>query len=307
MKAATRDYLGSRTAALREALRRTLGRPLRFLLVTGSSGIVLSTAGLLGLALWRVLPFEAPQWTYPQALVLIAGAEGEIDLSATRSALRQVGLVGSVDFLGRDTALAELAQRKGLSAIGLNELRPNPLPDAFIVRFAAGAAPDAIESAVAQLRKVKNVDSVEYHPDAYRKLFLLAQVARRLLLLLAAFLSATLAVAVALAASFWVRVDRDELRVLRLLGADPPAIRRPYVYAGAVHLAAAAGLAWGLLAWTAAWLEQLGADLAQQYSLHWASNPLLPWMGVLSCVVAALLGGALASAAVRVAMRRSDC
>ncbi len=298
------NYTTSRLSALREALRRTLARPVAYVLVVGSTGLVFSTMALCVLALWRVLPMDAPAWMRPEALVLAAGAEGENDLAATRAALRQVGLVASVDFVGRDAALAELAQRKSLAMIGLNELRPNPLPDAFVVRFAAGATPDAVEAAVAELRKVKSVDSVEYQPDAYRKLSALAQLAGRLSLLLAASVAGALVIGVALAATFWARVDREEMRVLHLLGADPSSMRRPYVYAGAINLVVAAALAWWILISTAGWLEPAIANLAQQYSLHWAQNPLPQWSGAVFCLGMGLLGAVLASVSARLATRR---
>ncbi|SPE23578.1 putative Cell division protein FtsX [Burkholderiales bacterium] len=299
------NYTTSRISALREALRKTLGQPVAFVLVVGSTAGVLATLALGSLALWRAQPIEAPQWMRPQALVLAAGAAGEVDLAATQAALRKVATVASADFVGRDAALAELAQRKTLSALGLADLRPNPLPDAFLVGFAAGAAPAAVEVAVAELRKVKNVDSVEYQPDLYRRMSLLSQLTERLALLLGASLVACLVIGVALAAAYWVRVDRDEARVLHLLGAEPAVMRRPYVYAGALSLLTAAALAWWVVAAASAWLEPAIAELARQYSLHWAPDPLPPWAGALCCLGSALVGAALASAAARLAARFS--
>lgn len=298
------NYTTRRLSALGEALRRTFGRPVEFALVVGSAAVVLATLALLALALWRASPLESPQWTRPQALVLAAGASGEVDLGATQAALRRVSGVVSADFVGRDAALAELAQRKSLSTIGLADLRPNPLPDAFLVRFAAGAAPQAVEAAVAELRKVKNVESVEYPSELYRRMWLLAQLGVRLCLLLCAFLAAALVIGIALAATLWTRIDRTEARVLNLLGADPSVMRRPYVYAGAMSLLLAAALAWWMVLAASAWLDPLIGALAQQYAVHWAPDPLPGWSGALFCLGGALLGAMLASLAARLGAGR---
>ncbi|HXW63855.1 MAG TPA: permease-like cell division protein FtsX [Burkholderiaceae bacterium] len=298
------SYTTSHVSALREALRRTLGRPIEFGLVVASSATMLAALALIALTLWRALPLEQPQWMRPQALVLAAGAQGEIDLAAVQTALRRVAIVASADFLARDAALAELAQRKSLFAIGLTDLRPNPLPDAFLVRFVPGAAPEAVESAVAEMRKVKNVESVEYQPELYRRISLLSQLAGRICLLLAAPLGAALIIGVSLAASLWIRIDQDEVQVLNLLGADPSIMRRPYVYAGAVSLLLAAALAWWMVVEASAWLEPLIGTAAQQYALRWAPAELPIWAGALFCLGAALLGALLGWLAARLAIGR---
>ncbi|HXY22687.1 MAG TPA: permease-like cell division protein FtsX [Burkholderiaceae bacterium] len=298
------SYTTSRLSAMSEALRRTFGRPIEFGLVVASSATMLASLALVALTLWRALPLEQPPWMRPQALVLAAGAQGEIDLAAVQSALRRVATVASADFLARDAALAELAQRKSLSAIGLTDLRPNPLPDAFLVRFVAGAAPEAVEAAVAEMRKVKNVESVEYQPELYRRISLLSQLAGRVGLLLAAPLAAALVIGFSLAASLWVHVDRDEVRVLNLLGADPSVMRRPYVYAGATSLLVAAALAWWMVAAASAWLDPMIGSAAQEYALRWAAQAPPIWVGALFCLGAALLGAVLGSLAARVAIRR---
>ena len=164
------NYNTGRLSGVREALRKTLGRPLTLFLILGSSAIVLATVLLGALAYWRFAPMEPPTWARPQALVLVGGAEGEVDLAATGQALRQIAQVASAEFVGRDAALADLAQRRNLAALGLKELRPNPLPDAFVVRFVPGATPDAVEAAVVQMRTVKDIGGVEYQAAPFRKL-----------------------------------------------------------------------------------------------------------------------------------------
>ncbi len=298
---------GSRLSALRAALGRTLGRPGAFALVVGAMAFVFSALALAVLTAWRATPFEPPGWMQAEALVLVVGAEGEVDLAGVRSSLRsslqKSGLVATIDFVGRDAALRELAQRKNLAGIGLAELRPNPLPDAFVVRFATGAAPDLVEAGVAALRKVRSVDTVEFQPELYRRAVVLAQLGARLGLVLTGFLAASSLVAVVLASTFWSQWDPQEVRVLHLLGADPAAFVRPSAYAAGLSLLAAALLAWWIVALVCSWLDPVFADLAQKYGLHWTPDPVPAWVAALICAGVALLGVSLVSLVLRLWLR----
>lgn len=299
------SYQPTRAGALGEALRGLGRRPLVLLVLGGSTALVLGLLGFAALTAWRVSTLETPSWMRPQALVIVAGAEGETDLAAVGAALRKVDLVAQADFIARATALAQLAQRKPLAAAGLAELRPNPLPDAFVVRFVPGAPPEAIDAAAAQLRRVRNVESVEYAPDTYRKAFLLARVGLRWARLLALALVAAALIGAALVALLWPRLEADELRVLDLLGADPAALRRPAVYAGALTLLAAAALAAWLVSALDAWLTPDLQELARQYALAWPADRLSPWSVALACAAAAIAGGFIASVSARLALARA--
>ena len=114
-----------------------------------------------------------------------------------------------------------------------------------------------------------------------------------------------MAACVTLAAAFWCRVDADEVRVLHLLGADPAAIRRPYVYAGAISLALSALIAWVALDWVQTALEPFLAALAQQYALALPPRAVPPWAGAAFVALAGCTGAALASIATHLALRRS--
>jgi cell division protein FtsX len=298
------NYRATRLGALHEALLLIFRQPLALVLVVGANGIVLAVLALAGLAAWRAHPLEAPSWTRAQALVLVAGADGEIDLAAVGSALRKVDRVASAEFLGRDAALAQLTQRKSLASLGLAELRPNPLPDAFVVRFAAGTTPEAAEAGAAQLGQVKGVDRVEFQAGTYRKVYALGRVAMRSGLLLALALAAAALMAAALAGAIWVRIDTDALRLFDLLGAEPAALRRPFVYAGALAQLLAAALGCALVGAVDAWLAPDLAELSRQYALPALAGPLpLGWAAVF-CLAAAAAGALIAAVAVDRARRR---
>jgi len=295
-----------RLAGLLEALRRLLERPWH--LLAGLLGGTLALASLLVATalLWRIWPPELPPGAQAQALVLVAGGEGETDLAAVRATLAHQNLVQGVDFVGRDAALAELAQRKGLSGLGLSELRPNPLPDTFVVRFDPAASAEAVEQAVAGLRHLRPSDTIEYLPEPYRRLSQIVQVGRRLAVALAVLLGLAALSGLALSLICAVVIDREEIAVLQLLGAEPRTQRRPYVYAGALRAALSAALAWGLLLALQAGLDAALAELLQQFALHWDRTPLPTAAGLPFVAGLGLLGALAASLRLRIVQAHSD-
>lgn len=299
---------GGSADALRAAVRRLVRRPLASVLVLVLLAGTIALAALAAAVAWRGAPWDAPPWMQPQALVLVAGAEGETDLAALRTALRaalpQADPAVGFDFVGRDAALRDLAQRRGLAGSGLAELRPNPLPDAFRMRFAAGTPPERVEAAVAALRKVRGVDAIEYDAELVRRAALLGTLGRQALVACAVLLAAALGLGGIVAASLWSRADDEEAAVLHLLGAAPAQIVRPAAYALGLGLLCAAALAAVAVVEASAALDPALLELAQRYGLHWDAQPLPAWSALLLCLGPAAAGTLGAAVALRRALQR---
>jgi len=302
------NSFGARAAALQSAGRRILGRPGASALAIGALACALAGAALVAIAAWRSAPFEAPSWMQAEALVLATGAEGEVDLAALRGALRaalpQPAAAVGFEFVGRDTALRDLAQRRGLAGTGLADLRPNPLPDGFRVRFAPGTPPEQIDAAVGALRRVRGVDAVEFDAQLVRRAALLVALCGRVAMLAGVLLAATLLLAAFVAATVWSRAADDELFVLHLLGAEPAAMVRPAAYAAGLGVLCAALLAWGFVVVLAGAMDPLAAEFARQYGLHWEPLALPPWTPVPLCLALAGAGALAASLGLRATLRR---
>ncbi len=310
MSTAAAQRIGSsRTAALRFALRGLLRKPLTMAVSVLCTAMVAAVAILIATAAWRAWPPERPAWAVPSALVFTARSERLADLDVLRNDLRRTGPVVTVEFVGRDAARAALVARKSLTDSGLNDLQPNPLPNAFIVRFDPAATPAVIEEAVTAMRAHKGVTAVAYEPGTARKLDALTHFATRVGTLLGLALFAALVAGFSLIADLWPRValrlDPDELRVFQVLGMEPAALRRPYVYAGAISMALAGAIAAAIVLWAGARLAPVFAELATEYSLRWTDAPApLPFAWLL-CPAGGMLGAGVASLAIRSALRRA--
>lgn len=190
-------------------------------------------------------------------------------------------------------ALAVLGQTVGkeadLSALG----GPNPLPHTMLLTFRP-PVPDAdyFRDLFDRLRAVEGVAEVRYDPrelDAVQSVDLLG---RRLVLPLAGALALLVGLVVGNTVRLTLLRRRDELEVLRLVGASEGFIRWPLVAGAAVVGLLGGGLAMGLLKLVQVLLVAALAVPPLFYDL-----PFLPAWVVLAFVVGSGLVAALAGLA----------
>lgn len=296
--------LAARRHALGAALRAMAQRPLATLLALLHAALALwlplALASLAQplLAAWQRL--DAPA----QAVVFVAPGAGSSEIAALRAKLAEQAYVATATHVPRDAALAELARRAPGGA--LPELKVNPLPDAIVVDFGRGTPPDAADAAVAAMRKLARVDSVQFNGAWYRRWTAAATLGRSIAAGVAALLMLLAVAAVAAAARVPRPVGRDELALLRLVGASAAYRRRSFVYAGALIGLGAGTLA---IAGLAAALFGAGPLLATQASvLGLDPGWTLPGAPALAAVVigATLVGSVAGSLAGRQADRHDQ-
>jgi cell division transport system permease protein len=133
--------------------------------------------------------------------------------------------------------------------------------------------PARIESVAAEIRKWPLVDSVRADTDWYRKLGAIARV----IAWLGGIFGGLVAMLVALILVGTVRLHAamraDETRILRIVGATPDFIVRPYAYSAGLSLALAAVVAAGIVFAALAVIRGPLAELAQLYGQEFALPP----------------------------------
>jgi cell division transport system permease protein len=191
--------------------------------------------------------------------------------------------------VSRESALAELARRSGLSG-PLGELKANPLPDVLVVTLANGTPPATIDATAATIRKLPRVDIVQLDSAWFRKLAAIGRTG----LIAGSFVGGILLLLVALILIGAVRLlasaSSDETRLLRLVGADEGFVSRPYVYIGGLTLMFSAVLAIGAVALILWALNPELTELARLYAAQFGL-PMLPIPVLVGAVVIALLVG----------------
>lgn len=176
--------------------------------------------------------------------------------------------IDSVTYISRHQALAEFKEMSGFSK-ALNYLDENPLPAVLVVVPTKTAMTSAgSKLLVAKLKREQGIDLVRVDVDWIEKL----QAILALIVDIVIAIAVLLLISVLLIVSNTIRLNilsqRDEIEVLKLVGATNSFIQRPYLYVGAWY-----GLLGGVIAWLLTfgmmtWLQSGVMSLMGLYQLQ---------------------------------------
>lgn len=272
--------------ALREAVAAFKRAPVLTGLSSAMVGLALLVVGLFALAAYNLqLALSAIEERVEVVVYLRDDArQSEIDLLLAELSnleeVRQVSYVSKREALERArTELPEFGELFVGSEV-------NPLPQSLEIELRPGArTPDVVEKVAFAAEGYPFVEDAQYGEEWVDRLFALRRIgaASAGVLGIAFALVAALIIGTALRIAIFAR--RDEIYIMRLVGAKNSFIRRPFLLEGAM-----AGLAGGLLAWGLTYATYRGV-YAYLFEVAW-----VPGSWVLAGLFAGTAFGALASA-----------
>ena len=151
--------------------------------------------------------------------------------------------VGKTDFISRTQSLADF---KAQSVFGdaLAILKDNPLPAVIAVTPNRKLGKAGVEELAARLGRVPEVDLAKLDQKWLERLYALLDIAQRSVGIVAVLLGVAVMVIIGNTIRLDIEARRDEIEVMKLIGAPDSFIRRPFLYAGFWH-----GVLGGILAW----------------------------------------------------------
>lgn len=189
-------------------------------------------------------------------------------VEATAAQLRRLDGVAHVRVLTPQEGLAELKKISGM-ADALRALETNPLPAVLIVRpHPTHNTPPALAQLTERLQRLPGADFVQLDTQWVQRLHAVLQLGRNAAALLALLLASATLLIVGHAIRTAIDDKREEINILRLVGASSGFVRRPFLYSGL-----GLGLMGGLVAWVlVAGSFWLLADSAQHLGILYGSN-----------------------------------
>lgn len=272
--------------AFREAVAAFRRAPVLTGLSSAMVGLALFVVGLFALATYNLqLALSAIEERVEVVVYLRDDArQSEIDLLLTElSNFEEVQLVSYVskrEALERArTELPEFGQLFMSSEV-------NPLPQSLEVAIRQGSRnPEVVEKIAFAAEGYPFVEDAQYGEEWVDRLFALRRIgaASAAVLGIAFALVAALIIGTALRIAIFAR--RDEIYIMRLVGAKNGFIRRPFLLEGAM-----AGLAGGLVAWALTYVTYRGV-YAYLFEVAW-----VPGTWVFGGLLAGTAFGAVSSA-----------
>jgi cell division transport system permease protein len=242
--------------------------------------------GLLALLARNLGRVAGPQ---EDPVAVVVTLEPEADARALAGRLSTDPRVRQVRIVGSEAALERFRRAYPDLGAALAELREAPFPPSLEVALKPGTARGAAAEIAAAARQWPGVDSVESDEEFSRRFRDAVGLVRNAGLFLGVVLTLAAVLSVASAVRLALDLHRDEVGIMRLMGATEGAIRAPFwLYAAAEGLAGGT-LALGLLYGT------------YRFAVHWLArdpHPLLAvfWVGFLAPGAALLLPAAGAAA-----------
>lgn len=186
----------------------------------------------------------------PQVSIFMSQDATDGDARAIEKRLRNHAGVSGFRFVGKAQALASLQSRSGLGDV-IAGLRENPLPDAFVVT-GGGRTAAALETLRTEFAGWPKVAEVHVDSDWARRLDQLLALGRTVVMMLGAALALALVAVTFNTIRLQILTQRDEIEVIRLIGATDAYIQRPFLYFGGII-----GTAGGAAAWLMIWIGLL--------------------------------------------------
>lgn len=261
--------LAAQRYAAGRAIAMVRDRPLAFLL-----GVVLAASALalpLSLAsiVWASRPVLALMQPSPEISVFAAPRATARDVDALKGRLASLPGVTDVTLRPKDAALAQLFKKSGFTTPP-GELGANPLPDVLVVRVALPVSPEVLGGLGATIRGWPLVDAVRSDLDWYRKLRAMGRLSVTVLAVFGGLVLLLVTLILIGTVRLHAGTRADEVAVLKMVGATPRFIVRPYAYSAALTLLLASALAAAIVHVAHAALRAPLADLTALYGSSFA-------------------------------------
>lgn len=279
--------------ALKEICRHPLGHFLTILVLAFS--LALPTILFI---LTKNVVLVTSEWQTPNQLTVYLKDAPEYRIEKFASELRHMSLIASVEHISPEEGLKELKQLQGFKD-AVNLLDNNPLP-AVLVVIPAEDEPVVSTQIATQLRAHPLVDEVRFDSDWLQRLAAIESLVK----VLTASFSGLMLVAVVLIISNTLRLQllshKEEIQVMKLVGATDSYILRPYLYTGMWLALAGALIAWGL---SIGIILLLSAAVEKLATLYHSSFDLVG-LRLDEVVILLMLSGLLGHFAARIAVSR---
>ncbi|MFT4047283.1 MAG: permease-like cell division protein FtsX [Solimonas sp.] len=199
--------------------------------------------------------------------------------------------VARTNYISRAQSLADFKAQSGFGD-ALAILDDNPLPAVIAVTPDRKLGKAGVEELAARLGRVPEVDLAKLDQKWLERLYALLDVAKRAVGIVAILLGIAVMVIIGNTIRLDIEARRDEIEVMKLIGAPDSFIRRPFLYAGFWHGLLGGVLAWALVAGGAQALSGPTQALASAYGSDFALSGLPPQDGLALLLAGIVLGWA---------------
>jgi len=275
----------------REALRAFHRAPLLAGLSAGMIALSLFLVGLFGLAAYNIKRVLERIEARVEVVAYIRDGAWPESINEARRQIAEFPEVREVAYISKEAALLKARRELPEFESLFGDLDSNPLPASLEVMLKPNQrGTEAVASVADRIRQYDFVDDVRYGGEWLDKVYLLRRVAATATLILGAAFAIVASLIIGAAIRMAIYARRDEIAIMRLVGATENFVRQPFLVEGVMT-----GVIGGVLALSVTWLAFIIVSRSV-FKLEWLP---VSWTG--AGVAAGAFVGVVASA---IAVRR---
>lgn len=220
---------------IREALIGLRRAPLLTMLSVVAIGFSLFVVGLFALTTYNLrLAIEQIEERVEVVAYLRDGTTDEQAAAAQRE-LRALPEIGGVRYVSKPEALATAASELAEFREVFTDLESNPLPASLEVRLRPGQrTPESVERVARRVQGYGFVEDVRFGREWLEKIVFLRRIAAGVAGVIGGAFALVAAIVIAAAIRIAVFARREEIAIMRLVGATGGFIQRPFLLEGAI-------------------------------------------------------------------------
>lgn len=246
----------------------SLGKIARAPLAAGLTALVISIALALPASLYvAVRNLSTIGYSWQESLQISLFLKQTVSSERGAALAREIGNeagVASTVYISREQSLAEF---RALSGFGeaLDLLKDNPLPAVVAVTPERRQPKAEVQRLLERLSSLPEVDLAKLDQQWMERLYALLAIAERAVGIIALLLGLAVMVIIGNTIRLDIEARREEIEVMKLIGAPSSFVRRPFLYSGFWF-----GFGGGVLAWmlVAAGTSMLAAPTAELAGLY---------------------------------------
>ena len=229
------DYLVRHAQVLLTSIGQIARSPGSSLLTVLAIGITLALPTMLYLLVENVQHVTRDWQGRAQISIFLQLGTGTEAAQALQQEISARPEVESSRFISAQQALEEFKNQSGFGA-ALDILSENPLPASILIYLNSGHnQPDTIEELIRDLENRPAVDFAQWDMAWIQRLHVMLKLVQRSVLILAALLVLAVVIIISNTIRLAIMNRRDEIEIMKLIGATNSFIRRPFLYGGALQ------------------------------------------------------------------------
>ena len=230
--------------ALREALSAFRRTPLLTALSVIAIAFALFVIGLFGLTAFNIRRAIEKVEEKVEIVAYLTDESTQAQIDGAEAEIRALPQVAVVRYVSKTEALATARAEMEEFKDVFSDLENNPLPASFEISLKPGSrSPAQVERVAKRMQAYPCVEDVRYGREWLDTIYTLRRIAAGVAMVIGGAFALVAAIVIATAVRITVFARREEISIMRLVGATDGFVQRPFLLEGL-----ASGLLGGLLA-----------------------------------------------------------